>query len=153
DLVGIASWENPTHGERRWETTTEKVRNVSPIKINEFRTGTSDNATNAFIELSNTGATAVDLSHWTLTEHPAQQAVFSTVTLPPATMLPAGGHYLLGLSNSGLAAPARPGDTTINVRSTAGMNIGDPIVIGSGRNTEVVTIKDIPAGGAAGPRV
>src|SRR5437763_1177441 len=82
DLVGSASWENPTTGTRQWEATTEKVRNVSPIKINEFRTGTSDNPTNAFIELSNAGATAVDISHWTLTEHPAQQAVLSTVTVP-----------------------------------------------------------------------
>jgi Alpha-L-arabinofuranosidase B, catalytic/Alpha-L-arabinofuranosidase B (ABFB) domain/Concanavalin A-like lectin/glucanases superfamily/NPCBM-associated, NEW3 domain of alpha-galactosidase/Lamin Tail Domain len=153
DLVGTASWANPTPGPRRRETTTEKVRNVSPIKINEFRTGTGDNPTNAFIELSNTGVTSVDISHWTLTEHPALQAIFSTVTVPPGTTLPPGGHYLLGLANSGLAAPARAGDTTVNVRSTAGMNIGDQIVIGSGRNSEVATIKDIPAGGAAGPRV
>jgi len=153
DLVGTASWANSTTGARQHETTTEKVRNVSPIKINEFRTGTSDNPTNAFIELSNAGATAVDISRWTLTEHPAQQAVFSTVTVPAGTTLAAGGHYLLGLSSSGLAAPARAGDTTVNVRSTAGMNIGDRIVIGSGGNTEVAMIKDIPAGGAAGPRV
>jgi hypothetical protein len=152
DLVGTASWANPTTGARQSETTTEKVRNVSPIKINEFRTGTSDNPTNAFIELSNTGATAVDISQWTLTEHPAQQAVFSTVTVPAGTTIPAGGRYLLGLSSSGLAAPARAGDTTVNVRSTAGMNVGDPIVIDSGGNPEVATIKDIPAGGAAGPR-
>jgi hypothetical protein len=153
DLVGTASWVTPMTRARQWETTTEKVRNVSPIKINEFRTGTSDNPTNAFIELSNPGATAVDISRWTLTEHPAQQAVFSTVTIPAGTTIAAGGHYVLGLSNSGLAAPARAGDTTIQVRSTAGMNIGDRIMIGSGGNTEVATIKDIPAGGAAGPRV
>jgi hypothetical protein len=153
DLVGTAAWVNPATGAIPRETTTEKVRNVSPIKINEFRTGTSDNPTNAFIELSNAGTTAVDISRWTLTEHPAQQAVFSTVTVPAGTTLPAGGRYLLGLSSSGLAAPARAGDTTVNVRSTAGMNIGDSIVIGNGDNTEVATIKDIPAGGAAGPRV
>ena len=152
DLVGIAAWDSPTTRARQFETATEKLRNVSPIKINEFRTGTSDNPTNAFIELSNAGATAVDISRWTLTEHPAQQAVFSTVTVPAGTTLAAGGHYLLGLSSSGLAAPARAGDTTVNVRSTAGMNIGDRIMIGSGGNTEVATIKDIPAGGAAGPR-
>ena len=152
DLRGVVSWTNLTTGARQSETTTEKVRNVSPIKINEFRTGTSDNPTNAFIELSNTRATAVDISGWTLTEHPTQQAIFSTVTIPPGTTLSAGGHYLLGLANSGLAAPARPGDTSVNVRSTAGMNIGDSIVIGSGSNAEVATIKDIPAGGAAGPR-
>ena len=153
DLVGIASWENPEIRGRQYETTAEKVRNVSPIKINEFRTGTSDNPTDAFIELANAGATAVDISRWTLTEHPAQQAVFSTVTVPAGTTLPPGGHYLLGLASSGLAAPARAGDTTVHVRSTAGMNIGDRIAIGSGGDTETATIKDIPAGGATGPRV
>jgi hypothetical protein len=153
DLVGTASWADPATGARQRETTAEKVRNVRPIKINEFRTGTSDNPTNAFIELVNAGATAADISHWTLTEHPTQQAVFSTVTIPPGTRIPAGGHYLLGLSNSGLAAPARAGDTTVNVRSTAGMNVGDRLVIGSGSTTEVASIRDIPAGGATGPRV
>ena len=153
DLIGIAAWENPTTRARRFETTTEQVRNISPIKINEFRTATSDNSTNGFIELANAGATAVDISRWTVTEHPAQQAVFSTVTIPAGTTLAAGGHYLLGLSSSGLAAPARAGDTTVHVRTTAGMNIGDQVVIGSGGTTDVATIKDIPAGGAAGPRV
>jgi hypothetical protein len=153
DLIGNASWTNAMNGARQSETTAEKVRNGSPIKINEFRTGVTGNATNSFIELRNAGASAVDLSHWTLTEHPAQQAVFSTVTVPAGTTLAAGGHYLLGLSNSGLAAPAKAGDTTVNVRSTTGMNIGDPIVIDTGGNTESATISDIPAGGATGPRV
>jgi Alpha-L-arabinofuranosidase B, catalytic/Alpha-L-arabinofuranosidase B (ABFB) domain/Concanavalin A-like lectin/glucanases superfamily/Lamin Tail Domain/NPCBM-associated, NEW3 domain of alpha-galactosidase len=153
DLVGNASWTNPGNGGRKSETTAEKVRNVSAIKINEFRTGTSDDSTDAFIELYNAGASAVDISHWTLTEHPTQQAIFSTVTIPAGTVLAAGGHYLLGLSNSGLAAPARAGDTTVYLRSTTGMNVGDPIVIGSGGNAEAATISDIPAGGASGPRV
>jgi hypothetical protein len=153
DLIGNASWTNAMNGARQSETTAEKVRNVSPIKINEFRTGATGNSTNSFIELHNASAGAVDISHWTLTGHPAQQAVFSTVTVPAGTTLAAGGHYLLGLSNSGLAAPAKAGDTTVNVRSTTGMNIGDPIVIDSGGNTEAATISDIPAGGATGPRV
>jgi hypothetical protein len=153
DLVGNAAWTNPMNSARQSETTAEKVRNVSPIKINEFRTGVTGNATNSFIELHNAGASSVDISHWTLTEHPAQQAVFSTLTVPAGTTLAAGGHYLLGLSNSGLAAPASAGDTTVNVRSTAGMNVGDPIVIDSGGNADVATISDIPASGATGPRV
>ena len=37
DLVGNASWTNPTTGKTQSETTAEKVRNVSPVKINEFR--------------------------------------------------------------------------------------------------------------------
>ena len=124
DLVGNASWTNPTSGATQSETTAEKVRNVSPIKINEFRisAGSPANSTDSFIELYNAGASAVDISNWTLTEHPTQQAIFSSVKIPAGTKLAASGFYLLGLSNSGLAVPAREGDTTIHVRSTTGMN-------------------------------
>ena len=153
DLIGNASWTNATNGSRQSETTTEKVRNISPIKINEFRTRTSSDSTNSFIELSNASTRDVDISNWTLTEHPSQQATFSTVTVPPRTKIAAGGHYLLGLSPSGLAAPAGAGDTTVNVRSTTGMNVGDPVVIDSGANAEVAKIADIPTSGASGPRV
>jgi non-reducing end alpha-L-arabinofuranosidase len=38
DLIGNASWTNPAHEDRQSATTTERVRNVSPVKINEFRT-------------------------------------------------------------------------------------------------------------------
>ena len=68
---------------------TEKVRNTNPIKINEFRTGTSTNSTNSFIELYNSGDSTVDLSNWSLTERPTQQAVFSTITIPAGTKLAA----------------------------------------------------------------
>src|SRR6266496_2117162 len=37
DLVGNVSWTNQGNGRKQSETTAEKVRNVSPIKINEFR--------------------------------------------------------------------------------------------------------------------
>ncbi|MEN3304628.1 MAG: hypothetical protein V7603_830 [Micromonosporaceae bacterium] len=140
DLIGSARWTNPRTGRRQFETTAEKVRNVSPVKINEFRTGTASNSTNAFIELYNAGARSADISNWTLTEHPTQQAIFSTVTVPAGTTLAAGGHYLFGLSNSGLAAPASAGDTTINVRSTTAMAAGDQIGIDTGSTAETRTI-------------
>jgi len=56
--------------------------------------------------------------------------------------------YLLGLSNSGLAAPARAGDTTIHVRSTAGMKVGDAIEIDTGAGMEARKIVSVgtPAG-------
>src|SRR5262249_27276356 len=136
DLVGHARWTNQTngtgHSTGHSETTAEKVRNVDPIKINEFRTsdGSPTNSTNAFIELYNAGAKDVDISNWTLTEHQTQQAIFSTVKIPGGQKLAAGGFYLLALSNSGLAAPARRGDSTISVRSTGGMNGGDSIGVG-----------------------
>jgi len=143
DLIGNAQWTNPTQGGRRSETTTEKVRNVSPIKINEFRTGVTGNASNAFIELYNAGTSDVDISNWTVTEHPTQQAIFSTVPVAAGTTLAAGGFYVLGLSNSGLAAPARAGDTTVNVRSTTGMAAGQTVRIDTGSSEETRTIASL----------
>ena len=86
------------------------MRNVSPVKINEFRVRDGANLTDSFIELYNAGASDADISNWTLTEHAAQQAIFSTVKIPAGTKLAARGFYLLGLSGSGLEAPARAGD-------------------------------------------
>jgi alpha-L-arabinofuranosidase B-like protein/lamin tail-like protein/alpha-galactosidase-like protein len=150
DLVGNAQWTNQTSGGKRSETTAEKVRNVSPIKINEFRisAGSPTNSTNSFIELYNAGTKDVDLSNWTLTEHPTQQAIFSNVKIPAGQKLAARGFYLLGLSNSGLAAPVRKGDTTISVRSTTGMNAGNSITIDTGSGVE--TRKIVSIGTAAG---
>ena len=103
DLVGKASWTNSTNGQTQSETTAEKVRNVSPIKINEF----AINSTDSFIELYNAGDSDVDISNWTLTQHPTQLPIFSSVKIPAGTKLAAKGFYLLGLSNSGLAVPAK----------------------------------------------
>ena len=129
------------------------MRNVSPIKINEFRAGTSTNPTNAFIELYNSGDSTVDLSNWTLTEHPAQQPVFSTITVPAGTKLAGHDFYLLGLSNSGLAAPASAGDTTLDLSNTTGLAPGQQIQIGTGPAAETRTITQITNSGATGPRV
>jgi hypothetical protein len=129
DLVGKVSWTN--HGRTRSESTAEKVRNVRPVKINEFRisAGSAVNPTDSFIELYNGGGTSIDISAWTLTEHPTQQAIFSAVRIPAGTKLAAHGFYLLGLSNSGLTAPAHKGDSTIYVRNTTGMSVGDSVSI------------------------
>jgi hypothetical protein len=144
DLVGHAKWTNAA-GAAHAETAAEKVRNVSPIKINEFRIGSGSpaNLTDSFVELYNAGAAVEDLSNWTLTEHPTQQAVFSAITIPAGTKLVAHGFYLLGLSNSGLVAPARTGETNIHVSSTVGMTVGDSIAIDTGASAEtrrIVTI-------------
>ena len=143
DLIAKASW-----GNTRSETMTGKVRNVSPIKINEFRISSPDNATNTFIELYNAGNRDVDISNWSLTEHPAQQAIFSAAKIPASTTLAARGFYLLGLSASGLAVPTPAGSATLYVRSTTGISAGDTIDIDTGGNRE--TRKVIGIGTAAG---
>jgi alpha-L-arabinofuranosidase B-like protein/concanavalin A-like lectin/glucanase superfamily protein/lamin tail-like protein/alpha-galactosidase-like protein len=153
DLVGNASWTNPANGGRQSVTSAEKVRNTSPIKINEFRSGTSANATNGFIELYNSGDRAVDLSNWTLTEHAAQQPVFSTVTVPAGTRLAGHHFYLLGLANSGLAAPASAGDTTISLRNTSGLAPGQQVQVGTGFGAETAAITHVTNSGATGSRV
>jgi hypothetical protein len=149
DLVAKAAWT--ANGKAVSETMAEKVRNVSPVKINEFgiSTGSPANTTNSFIELFNGGRGAVDISNWTLTQHPTQTPIFSAVKVPAGTSLAAGGFYLLGLSTSGLAVPGAAGDSTIYVRSTTGINVGDSITIGTGAGAE--TRKVASVGTPAGP--
>ena len=71
DLAGKASWTSQAGGQIVTETAVEKVRNVSPVKINEFRIsdGSVENASNSFIELYNAGETDIDISNWSLTQH------------------------------------------------------------------------------------
>lgn len=150
DLVARASWKTAANAAAQSETAAEKVRNVSPIKINEFRinAGSPANPTDSFIELYNASPKPVDLSGWTLTQHQTQQAIFSSVKIPAGTKLAAGGFYLLGLSTSGLAVPARAGDTVIHVRNTAGMSVGDTLEIDTGAGAETRKIASL--GTAAG---
>ena len=105
---------------KQFETTTTKVRNVLPIKINEVRLNTSTNPTDQFIELYNASNSAVDISNWTLVNTQSQWAPVKLASIPAGTKLASGAYYLLGLSNSGLSAPATSGSTNINVRSTTG---------------------------------
>jgi non-reducing end alpha-L-arabinofuranosidase len=139
DLVARASWADAT-GRMQTDTVAEKVRNVSPIKINEFAA--------SFIELHNAGDSEVDLSNWSVTEHAIQQATFSSIRIPAGTKLASHGLYLLALSGSGLAVPAKQGDATIYARSIAGMKEGDSIQIGTGPGAE--TRKIARLGTAAG---
>jgi len=147
DLVANASYM--ASGKAQSDKAVEKVRNVSAVKINEFRLSDgSANATNAFIELYNAGAKEVDISGWTLTQHQIQQAIFGNVKIPAGTKLAAHGFYLLGLSSSGLAVPARAGDSTLHVRSITGLKVGDTISIDAGAGMERRTVTAI--GSAAG---
>lgn len=150
DLIGKATWTNMKNNKSQSETTVEKVRNVAPVKINEFRitSGSPENTTDSFIELYNAGDKEVDISNWTLTQHQTQLPVFSSTKIPSGTKLAPHGFYLLGLANSGLAVPARKGESTIYVRSTTGMSVGDVIEIGDGASMEKRTIVSVgtPAG-------
>ena len=114
-LTGKAEWTSPTARAKQFDTTTARVRNVLPIKINEVRFSAGGNSTNQFIELYNASASAVDLSNWTLIHTQSQWAPVKLATIPAGTKLAAGGFYLLGLSSSGWQPPqarARPPSTS-----------------------------------------
>lgn len=144
DLLARAEWTNTTHAGTSTDAAIEKVRNAEPIRINEFRISSgAANATDSFIELYNAGSKSVDISSWALTVHPAQQAIFSAVTIPVATSLAPHAFYLLGLSDSGLAAATKAGESTIHVRSIAGMKVGDTITIDSGAAAETRKIASL----------
>ena len=127
-FTGRAVWKDPA-GDIKSDTATERVRNVHPVKINEVRFGISTDPSDEFIELYNASKSAVDLSRWTLVSRPSQWAPVTLATIPERTSLAAHDFYLLGLSNSGLAAPASEGATTIYVRSAAGFAAGQKIEI------------------------
>lgn len=145
DLAGTARWTDAANGRSESATLAEKVRSTEPVRINEFRirSGPPANATDSFIELYNAGDRSVDLSNWTLTEHPTQHAISSTIRIPAGTTLAGHGFYLLGLSNSGLAAAGHAGEGTVYVRSTAGMKAGDTVEIGSGSHAETRKISSV----------
>jgi hypothetical protein len=142
DMIANASWT--ANGQMQSDKMAEKVRNVSPVKINEF----AINSTDSFIELYNAGESDVDLSKWSLTQHAIAQPIFSSVKIPDGTKLAAKGFYVFGLANSGLTVPAHKGDTTLYVRSTTGMNVGDTVEIDTGSAVETRKIASV--GTAAG---
>ena len=142
DINARANWNS--FGKTWSETAHSKVRNVQPIKINEFRIADNKgNSTNNFIELYNASDNAVDISGWTVTEHSKNIPFSSSINIPSGTRLQPKAFYLIGLSNSGLAVDAAKGDNKVYVRTLEGMSEGDEVTIGFGRNAEKRRIKAI----------
>lgn len=145
DLVAKATWTS-AGGVLNSERAVEKVRNVNPVKINEFRiTDGNTNTTNSFIELYNASDKAVEISNWTLTQHAINLPYFSAIEIPSGTVMPPKGFYLLGLSNSGLAVQAAKGDNVIYVRNVKDIAVGNEIEIGSGKNVEKRKVAKVTA--------
>lgn len=138
-LTGKAEWQDQITGGTQIETSSQRVRNVLPIKINEIRFSTSINSTDQFIELYNASTVAIDISNWTLISTQSQWAPVKAATIPDGTKLAGGAFYLLGLSSSGLSAPAMKGAIKINVRSITGFEVGQKINI-DGENHTIASI-------------
>ena len=128
-LSGRVEWTSLANVKKQSDVIIQRIRNSAPVKINEVRFSTGSNPTNQFIELYNASANEVDISNWNIVHTPGEWAPVRLVSIPAGTKLAAHGFYLLGLSTSGLVAPANPGVTTINVRSTAALEVGQPIDI------------------------
>ncbi|MBO4844612.1 MAG: lamin tail domain-containing protein [Bacteroidales bacterium] len=142
DINAKANWNS--FGKTWSETAHSKVRNVQPVKINEFRIADNKgNATNSFIELYNASDKTVDISGWTVMEHSKNIPFSSYINVPSGTKLQPKTFYLIGLSNSGLAVDAAKGDATVYVRTLEGMSEGDEVIIGTGKNAEKRRIKAI----------
>lgn len=137
-MTAGVQWKNQS-GRTQNESISQRIRNAFPVKINEVRFSTSNNATNQFIELYNGSKSAVDISGWTLINTPSQWASVKGATIPAGTKLAAGDYYLLGLSSSGLAAPVGKGESVINVFSIAGFEVGQEINI-DGENRKIASI-------------
>lgn len=134
-LTVRAIWSNA----RAPEIITARVRNVLPVKINEVRFGTSTNPFDQFIELYNPTDESIDLSDWKLIHTPSQWAAVELAAIPSGTKIAGHSFYLLGLSGSGLAAPAVAGTTKIYVRAAEGFAVGQPIEI-DGENRTIVDL-------------
>lgn len=143
--MGQAVWAASGTAGTQSTTAIEKARSGAAIRINEFRIGdgSTTHPNNAFIELYNAGTKPIDISNWTLTQHQAQDAVFSAITIPAKTILAAKAFYVLGLANSGLATRAESGAVTLQVRDVTGMKVADSLNIGSGANQETRRIASL----------
>ena len=130
DIVACAKWDC---GE--W-TAVQKVRNVPSVKINEFCIDGGEVEDNSYVELFNDGERDVDISGWSMTMRCIHMPITSEIIIPDHTVIPPGGHYLMGLSPSGLVVPAAKGDTVLYVRNVKGVSVGDEITVGSGANAE-----------------
>lgn len=138
-LNGNAGWKDQRTGLSKSETSSQRLRNVFAVKINEVRFETSDNPTNQFIELYNAGDRDVDLSNWILINTQSMWAPVKLAAIPVGTKIEPHGFYLLGLSGSGLAAPANREGNIINVRSTDSFETGQQINI-EGESHTILTV-------------
>ena len=138
-LTGRALWYSQGTEMIRSAISSLRLRNVAPVKINEIRFETGGNPTNQFIELYNASDADVDISGWSLINTRSMWAPVKLATIPAGTKIKPHGFYLLGLSVSGLAAPANRGGNVINVLSTDGFGTGQTIRI-EGESHTVATV-------------
>lgn len=115
-------------------SATHKVKSAPAIRINELRFGTSDAATNAFVELFNAGDRPVDISGYRLVrragmDHCCRLATIATLpgaTRSGTTLLAPGAYYLLGFQGGYAGGPA-PNQSFTTALATG--NPAAPVVV------------------------
>jgi hypothetical protein len=97
------------------------------VRINEFSTGVEGALTDEFVEIVNTGASAVELSGYKLVYRSAAGASdVSLGTLPNGTTLAVGAFMLFGGSGYAGARPADRSFSTSLASSGGGLGLRDP---------------------------
>lgn len=90
------------------------------LKVNEFTTGVTGAASDEFVEIANTGGSAVDASGFKVVYRSGVGTSDVTLaTIPDGTTIAAGGYYLLG--GSGYAGTVTPNQSfAASLAATAG---------------------------------
>ena len=90
------------------------------VRINEFRTGTTESAANEFVELYNAGTAAADLGGFKLVYRSSTgTSDVSLATLPSGTLLAPGSLYLFG-GRDYTGSPAPDQSFTAGLSATGG---------------------------------
>lgn len=106
-----------------------------------------------YVELVNRGATAVDVTGWSVQYASAASSSWSAT--PIAGTIPAGGHYLVALADgtTGAALPAADATGTTNLAATGGKValVGDatPLTCGLTAGSCAASVRDLVGYGTA----
>ena len=109
------------------------------VEVSEVRlTGPPGSSHDAYVDLYNATGASIDLTGWQLRELPAAAgAAPIALALPPGTVLPAAGHFLLASSDYSLAAVSAP-DEDVGLPANSGGLAGVAVVAPDGTVTDAV---------------
>ncbi len=138
-LTGNVKWTNFNTKATKTESVKQRIRNASPVKINEVRFRTGNSLTNQFIELYNASSTPVDISNWSIVSTPGGWNSVKLATIPAGTKIAGKSFYLLGMGSTGLVAPTAPGDNVIHVENATNFIPGQQINV-DGESSTIATV-------------
>jgi hypothetical protein len=134
DLNGIACRAGGRNGTvtLTYDASANAVFTCTPttsdaaLRVNEFSTGTTASATDEFVELFNSGASAADLGGYRLVYRSgADTGDVALATIPAGTMLAPGAFYLFGGSGYAGAKPADQAFSAALAATAGGIGLRD----------------------------